>query len=207
VTIVESQSHPGVPRFGLQELRRSWGLFLGLGVLLELLGIIGILATWLYTLASVIFIGWLLIASGVIHLIQTFRTRGWEGRSLHLLLGILQGAVGVLLLLHPLAGAASLTLMLAALFIVGGLFRIFAAISARFHSWGWQVLNGLITFVLGVIIAAGWPATSLWTIGLFVGVDLVFAGVTFIMLAMEVQRLPVTGGTPRPGTAGAAATT
>src|SRR5262249_7985955 len=116
---------------GLHSLRPHWGLLLALGIAELVLGVIGLGVAGLVTLASIIFFAWLLLLSGVMHLVRAFRTRGWEGVALHLLIGILQGAVGVLLLLRPAAGAASLTLLLAALFLVSGLFRIGFALAVR----------------------------------------------------------------------------
>jgi uncharacterized membrane protein HdeD (DUF308 family) len=190
MAILDPQSSLGALAPGVHELRRNWGLLLALGIGELLLGVIALGVVGVVTLASVLFFAWLLILSGVIHLVRAFRTRGWEGVSLHLLIGILQAAVGVLLLANPAAGAASLTLLLAALFIVSGLFRIGFAVMTRIHGWGWQVLSGLVAFLLGMLISAGWPASSLWVIGTFIGIDLIFGGWAFIMLALAARRLP-----------------
>jgi uncharacterized membrane protein HdeD (DUF308 family) len=175
---------------GVHELRRNWGLLLALGIAELLLGTIALGVVGMVTLVSVIFFGWLLIFSGVAHLVRAFRTRGWEGVSLHLLMGVVQAAVGVLLLARPAAGAASLTLLLAALFTVSGLFRIGFATMTRIHGWGWQVLSGLVALLLGLLITAGWPASSIWVIGTFIGIDLIFGGWAFIMIALAARRLP-----------------
>jgi len=190
MAVIEPRSSLGDLAPGLHGLHRNWGLLLGLGIVELLLGMIGLSVVGFVTLASVIFFAWLLVLSGVLHLVRAFRTQGWEGVSLHLLIGILQGAVGVLLLMRPGAGAASLTLLLAALFLVSGLFRIGFALAVRIHGWGWQVLAGLVTFVLGLLIAAEWPTSSFWVIGTFISIDLIFGGWSFIMVALAVRRLP-----------------
>jgi uncharacterized membrane protein HdeD (DUF308 family) len=190
MAILDPQSSVGALPPGVHELRRNWGLLLALGIAELLLGLIALGVVGVVTLASVLFFAWLLILSGVFHLIRAFRTRGWEGVTLHLLIGILQAAVGVLLLANPAAGAASLTLLLAVLFIVSGLFRIGFAVMTRIHGWGWQVLSGLVAFLLGMLISAGWPASSVWVIGTFIGIDLIFGGWAFIMLALAARRLP-----------------
>ncbi len=177
------------PRSGLHGLAPQWGLLLTLGIVELMLGVIGLGVVGLVTLASVLFFAWLLVFSGIMHLVRAFRTHGWEGVALHLLIGVLQGAVGVLLLLRPAAGAVSLTLLLASLFLVSGLFRIGFALAVRIEGWGWQVLAGLVTFVLGLLITAGWPASSIWVIGTFISIDLIFAGWSFIMIALAVRRL------------------
>src|SRR5579863_5958654 len=107
MAIVEPRSTPGGSASGLHGLRPHWGLLLALGILELLLGLIGLSLSWLVTLVSVLFFAWLLVLSGAMHLVRAFRTRGWEGVALHLLIGILQAAVGVLLVLRPAAGAVS----------------------------------------------------------------------------------------------------
>jgi uncharacterized membrane protein HdeD (DUF308 family) len=191
MAIAEPRSTPGFES-GLHRLRPHWGLLLALGVVEVVLGVIGLGVAWVVTLVSVIFFAWLLVLSGVMHLVRGFRTRGWEGVALHLLIGILQLAVGILLLLRPAAGAVSLTLLLASLFLVSGLFRIAFALSVRIDGWGWQVLAGLVTFVLGLLVA--WPASSFWVIGAFISIDLIFAGWSFIMIALAVRRLAAAAG-------------
>jgi len=197
MAIVEPRTTPGGRGPGEHELAPHWGLLLALGIVELLLGVIGLGVAGLVTLASVIFFAWLLLLSGIMHLVRAFRTHGWEGVSLHILIGILQGAVGVLLLLRPAAGAASLTLLLAALFLVSGLFRIVFALSVRIDGWGWQVLGGVVSFVLGLLISAGWPASSFWVIGTFISIDLIFGGWSFIMIALAVRSAlgPATRGT------------
>ncbi len=177
------------PRTGLHGLGPHWGLLLTLGIVELALGVIGLSVAGLVTLASVLFFAWLLVLSGLMHLVRAFRTHGWEGVSLHLLIGILQAAVGVLLLLRPAAGAESLTLLLAALFLVSGLFRIGFALAVRMPGRGWQVLAGLVTAVLGLLITAGWPASSLWVIGTFISIDLIFGGWSFVMIALAARGL------------------
>jgi uncharacterized membrane protein HdeD (DUF308 family) len=196
---VEPRTTPGGVGPGVHELAPHWGFLLGLGVIELLLGVIGLGVAGLVTLASVIFFAWLLLLSGIMHLVRAFRTRGWEGVALHILIGVLQGAVGALLLLRPVAGAASLTLLLAALFLVSGLFRFVFALAVRIDGWGWQVLAGMVTFVLGLLISAGWPASSFWVIGTFISIDLVLGGWSFIMIALAVKSAP-------PPAAGRAAT-
>ena len=79
------------------------------------------------------------------------------------------------------------TLMLAAAFVVGGVFRIVTAVSHRFHGWVWVLINGVITLVLGILIWQDWPASAIWVIGLFVGIDMVFAGMSWVMTALTVR--------------------
>src|SRR5262249_11784744 len=98
--------------------------------------------------------------------------------------------LGFLLVQRPDAAAAGFTLVLAACFMVGGLFRIVSALVDRFPGWGWVLLNGVVTLLLGALIWRGWPEDSLQFIGLFVGIDMVFAGWSWIMMALAVHSMP-----------------
>ena len=134
----------------LDQVRHSWGWFVALGVALVVLGIVCITGEVATTLISVIVLGWLLLLSGVMALVHAFRTRTWTGFFLYLLSAVLRVFVGYTLVRYPLIGALSLTLILAALFIVGGVFRAIGAASLRFPRWGWTAASGLIAVLLGL---------------------------------------------------------
>lgn len=178
----------------LQELHRHWGWWLALGLILICLGTLALGWSVLVTLVSVIFFGWILLIAGVMEAIQAFRQRRWSGFFLHLLNGILAVVVGLLLLINPGAGALVLTLLLAMFFIVAGIFRIVAALHLRFPTWGWHLVSGCVTLILGILIWAQWPVSGLWVIGLFVGIDLIFSGWSRIMLALAARNLPPAAG-------------
>lgn len=177
------------------ELRRRWGWFLALGIAMAVVGLLALGASVFVTLASMFFLGWLLAIGGALHIVHSFGTGSWSGLFMHLLVGILYVVVGLLTIVHPVAGALSLTLLLAALFMVGGLFRIVTAAAIRLPHWGWMLLNGIITFILGLVIWAQWPISGLWAIGLFIGIDLLLSGWSFIMLALKARTM---AGSPEP---------
>src|SRR5262249_8079248 len=116
--------------------------------------------------------------------------RNWQGFVLHLLAGVLYLIVGGLMVEHPLGAAAGITLMLAAIFIVGGVLRIVISVTQRFTGWLWVLANGIITLLLGVPIWRQWPESSLWVIGLFVGIDLILAGWSWVMVGLAVKGPP-----------------
>lgn len=171
----------------LPALRERWGWFLGLGLLFILLGFLAIGSSVYVTVASMIFLGSLLLIGGVVQTVYTFSIREWSGFFLSLLSGILYSVVGFLMVTHPTSSAISLTLLLAAFYIVGGIFRIIAAASTRFEHWGWILLSGLIKLALGIIIWLGWPDTGLWVIGLFIGIDLIFYGWFWVILSLAAR--------------------
>jgi uncharacterized membrane protein HdeD (DUF308 family) len=175
---------------GMEEVRTSWGWFLALGILLMLLGAVCIIGDVAATFTTVLFFGWLLLISGIVALIQAFGTRNWSGFFLHLLSALFRGFTGYLLVRYPLAGAASLTLILASFFIIGGLFRAIGSGMLKFPRWGWAVFSGIVSLGLGIMLLAQMPASSVWFIGFAVGVDLIFDGTSLIGLATAVHNLP-----------------
>jgi uncharacterized membrane protein HdeD (DUF308 family) len=181
----------------LQHLRKSWGLFLGLGIAEIVLGMAAItssLISIVVTMTVVVVFGAFILVGGVVHLLNAFAARGWRGFFPHLLAGILYTVVGVLVIEHPAGAAAGLTLMIAAGFLIGGLVRIIVAVLDRFSGWGWVLANGLIGLLLGLSIWKHWPTDSEWIIGVFVGIDLIFAGWSWVMLALTARRLPAPPG-------------
>ena len=174
----------------IQGLQRNWGWLLALGIISIILGILALGSSAFFTIASMIFFGWILLIMGILELVYSFWQRHWGGFFLHLLNGILAGVVGVILIGNPAASALFLTLMLAMFFMAAGLFRIITSLAMRFPSWGWRLFNGSITLLLGILLWAQWPLSGLWAIGMFIGVDLIFSGWASVMLALAARSLP-----------------
>jgi uncharacterized membrane protein HdeD (DUF308 family) len=172
-------------------LRRNWGWFVALGVALFVVGLLAISYPVAATVTTVAVFGYLLLIGGMIEIASVVWARGWGGFFLHLLGGLLSLFVGVVLIDRPLIGAEVYTLLMAVFFVASGLFRVFAAAGQRFSGWGWTVLSGAITFLLGVMIWRQMPDSALWVIGLFVGIDLVFNGWSWVMLGLAVRSIPV----------------
>ena len=170
-------------------LRPKWGWFFALGIGLLVLGVVALGLPWVTTLTSVLFYGWLLVFGGVFEIVSAFRTTGWRGILLQLLGGILSVVVGALIVAHPDAGALGLTLVLATLFLVGGLFRTGAAIVLRFPSWGWSAVSGIVTAFLGVYVWVAWPVSALWVIGTLVAIELLSRGWAWVMFAFAVRHV------------------
>lgn len=176
---------------GPDEVRRNWGWFFALGTLLILLGVFAIGFSVLTTIASVLLFGWLLVVSGVLQTVHAFwRERNWQGFFLDLFAGILSFVVGFMIVANPLAGAETLTLVIAIFLLIGGIERIIASLTGHFHNRGWMLLNGIVDLALGVMIWRAWPVSGLWVIGLFVGIDMLFAGWSAVMLAMTAKMTP-----------------
>lgn len=172
------------------EIRGSWGWFLALGVLSIVLGAICVIADVSATFATVLVFGWVLIVSAIFGLVHAFRTHTWQGFLLSLLSALFRGVAGYLLIRYPLAGAVSLTLLLASFLIVAGLFRAIGSGMLQFPRWGWSVFSGLVSLALGIMLLAQMPVSSVWFIGFAIGVDLICDGASLIGFATAVRKLP-----------------
>jgi len=168
-------------------LRAAWWMFLIMGIVSIVVGFLAISSAFVATMASVVVFGILLIIEGITGIIHAIMVRTWKGFAINLLVAALYLLGGFFMLEEPVRAAAVLTLVLAAAFIVGGMMRIIIAIAVQFHGWPWVLLNGVIDLILGVMIWSGWPGTSLWVLGLFVGIDLLVHGWSSLILALAVR--------------------
>jgi uncharacterized membrane protein HdeD (DUF308 family) len=174
----------------LQALRGAWLCFLSLGIALIVLGVLALSFPAVATEAVVLFTGILLICGAGVEMASAFWSRRWSGLFLHLLCGLLYLFAGVIFLDRPGEGAEFYTLMLAIFFVAGGVIRIVLALERRFSGWGWTVVSGIIALVLGIMIWRRLPGVAFWVIGTFVGIDLLFNGWSWIMLALAVRTIP-----------------
>ena len=175
---------------GIEEVRKSWAWFLVGGILLIVLGAICIVKSQTATTFSILALGWVLAISAVVWLVGALQTWTWGGFFVYLLNAIIRGVTGYLLIRHPDAGAAGITMVLAALFIVGGLFRAIVAGKIQFPRWGWTVFAGLVSVALGVYLLATWASTSTFFLGLAIGIDLVVDGASLVGFAGAIHSLP-----------------
>lgn len=177
----------------IEEVRRSWGWYLALGIFFMVIGAICIASDVMArftTFAAVLFFGFMLLFSGVMALIHAFGTRSWSGFFLSLLSALLRGFTGYLLIRYPGFGAATLTLVLASFFVVGGLFRAGTASMMQFPRWGWSVFSGIISLLLGILLLVRLPTASVWFIGFAIGVDLILDGAALVGFATAVHGRP-----------------
>lgn len=174
------------------DIRVHWKRWLGAGVLIALLGLICIIAATAATLASTVFLGALLMISGIAQLATMARASGWRHRGFYVVLGLLEVVVGGLLVLFPMPSAAALTLLLAALIGAAGVMRLVQAAAADVPGRGWLLLAGAAGILLALIVFAQWPFSGLWFIGLAVGVSLLFNGASLAAMAWHLgNRHPV----------------
>ena len=192
-----------VLRHELEAIRGNWGWILALGIILIVVGTVAIAMPLAASLASAIAFGVLFLVGGITQLVGSFWTRDWSGFLLYLLMGLLYVVLGVMFLRHPGEAMVAVTLLLACGFMIGGLFRIIGSLMYRFPHWGWVFLGGVISLLLGIYIYSLWPLDSFFILGLFVGIDMIFTGWTWVALALAVKNLGRAPGadTPAPSPA------
>lgn len=169
-------------------VRKNWGWFFALGVLLLLFGVSIIGSAFAATIFSVVFFGILLVGAGIVQIVQSILARKWSGLFLTLLLGLLYLVIGVFCISRPAETAVNITFLIAALCFIAGLFKMLASLILRFESWGWVFFNGVVTFILGALIYSQWPVSGLWIIGTFIGVDMILAGWSWILLSLAARK-------------------
>jgi uncharacterized membrane protein HdeD (DUF308 family) len=183
----------------LDDLRRRmagaihahWKLFLVEGIVMMVLGLLAIAEPEIASLAITIFIGWLFLIGGIFRTVSLLQHRDIPGFGWAIATALLAVILGIVLLIRPLAGVLSLTIALIAFFILEGITAILLAIEHRRHlpSWGWILFSGIIDLVLAFLIWDGWPSSADWVIGLLVGINMVFVGLSLIMTALAARTM------------------
>jgi uncharacterized membrane protein HdeD (DUF308 family) len=170
-------------------LRAKWGWIVALGVVYLIAGFIALGSVAMATVVSVLVVGIMMIVSGVAEVISAFQIKSWGKFLLWALLGVLYIVAGFVTFQNPLLAAVLLTLILGASLVVSGITRIFLAFSMKREApWIWVVLSGVITLLLGVLVLLRWPVSSVYILGLFLGIDLIMAGAGWIGLGFGLRR-------------------
>ncbi len=170
--------------------KKSVGWSIGLSILMIVAGLLAIVVPLAGGIAVNLVVAWLLIFSGVAHLVFAFHTRGAGGVVWELLLGILYIFIGGYLLLHPLAGLVSLTLALAFYLFAEGILELVLSWRLRvMPGSGWLIFDGIVTLILAVLIWRTWPSSSEWAIGTLVGISMLFSGISRLMLSLAARRV------------------
>lgn len=173
-----------------RHLKSSWCWFFSLGILMVAGGILALVFPMMTSVVAMLGLGITLMVAGVATIVASFWAGKWSGMLLQLLVGIVYVVVGLQITDKPVVAGAVTAIVLAGFFIVVGAFRAVAALVVRFPHWGWALLNGVITFLCGVVIYRHFPEAGLWVVGLLVGLELLFNGLTWIMLSLSIRRIP-----------------
>ena len=170
------------------ELKKHWAWMLSLGIVMVILGVIGLGMTVLFNEIVVMYFGFLLLFGSGVQLMQAFRAEAWKGRVWHVLIALVYIVGGIIAVTEPVIAGMTLALLIAWTLIVIGVLRLFMALQMRgANGWLWTLLGGVLSVVLGVMIINEWPQSGLWVIGLFVAIEILFAGWSQIMIALAAR--------------------
>jgi uncharacterized membrane protein HdeD (DUF308 family) len=170
-------------------IRRSFGFLAVLGAILVIAGVVGLIYVGIATLTSVLLFGWLLLIGGVVGLVHAVQSRGSNFFWLGLVVAALNIAAGVVIIRRPEAGAAALTMFAALLFLTGGFFRLFGGVIVRGAQMVWTIVQGAVGILLAVLVLADWPHSSLYVIGTFFSLTLLFDGLGLIAAGLGGRRI------------------
>jgi len=171
-------------------IHRHWGLFLFEGIVLIVLGTLAVLVPAVASVAATVVFGWILLISGLVGLVATFRAQGSPGFVWSLISALLGIAAGVILLSMPVQGALTLTAVLIAFLLVEGLATVLFALEHRKGSsgrWSWVLTSGIVDLVLGLMLLAGLPGTAAWALGLLIGINMIFGGWSLVWMALHAR--------------------
>lgn len=174
-----------------EPLRAKSGWIVALGVVYLIAGVVALSSVALATVVSVFLVGVMMVVAGVAEVINAFQVKSWSKFVLWLLLGALYVVAGIMTFENPLFAAKLLTLLIGASLIVSGLVKMVLAFNMKAgSSWGIVVLAGVITLLVGLVIVAQWPFNSLYILGIFLAVDLIFTGVGWISIGLGLKPRP-----------------
>jgi len=176
------------PSPGLQPLRAKWRWIVALGVIYVTVGVIALGSVATATAASVLVVGIMMVVAGFSEVFNAFQVRTWGKFALWLLLGALYIFAGVITFQNPVLAAVLLTFMLGVALVISGVMRLIIAFGMKESTpWAWVALSGAITIILGLVILARWPVSSVYVLGLLLGLDLVIAGASWIGIGLDLR--------------------
>jgi len=179
----------GIRRRMAATIHAHWKLVLAQGILLMVFGLLAVAMPNIATLAVEIFVGWLFFIAGIFRAVSVWHARQMPGFGWSMLSALLAVLLGLILIARPLAGVLTLTMVLIAFFVLEGITAIVVAVQHREHlrSWGWVLFSGIVDLLLAYLIWAGWPNSTDWAIGLLVGINMVFLGLSLLMTALAAR--------------------
>ncbi|WP_445397519.1 HdeD family acid-resistance protein [Streptomyces sp. LE64] len=177
------------PRTEAKKLRRGFTGLVVLGLLLVVAGVVGLVYVGVATLTSMLLFGWLLLIGGVVGLVHAVQARHESYFWPAVLIAALYLAAGIVILRRPDVAAATLTMFAALLFLAGGLFRLVGALVARGPQLGWALVQGALGVLLGVLVLAEWPSSSVYVIGCFFSLALLFDGLGLIATGLGGRQI------------------
>lgn len=170
-------------------LGRNFGGLMVLGVILVIAGVVGLIHVGVATLTTMLLFGWLLLIGGVVGLVHAVLSRGTNFFWLAVIVAALNIAAGAVVIRQPEGTAAALTMFAALLFLTGGVFRLVGGVVVRGPQFGWTLVQGAFGILLGVLVLGDWPHSSLYVIGTFFSLALLFDGLGLFAMGIGGRRI------------------
>jgi uncharacterized membrane protein HdeD (DUF308 family) len=187
---VEQQGGTMAEASWMDEAKKNAALLIFLGVSTVILGVVAIASPLITGVAVTVFVGFLLLASGVAQIVHALKSRQWGTGFWGTVIGMLGVAAGLLMIFRPIVGLVTMTMLLAIYFLVDGISEIIAAVKIKpDRGWGWVLFNGVIAVLLGLMIWRQWPISGAWAIGLLVGIHILMTGWSMIILGGGARRV------------------
>jgi len=174
----------------MEEAKKNSGFLIFLGVVTVIFGVVAIGSPLITGVAVSVFVGFLLLASGVTRIVHALKSKQWGTGFWGTIIGLLGVAAGLLMIFRPMVGLVTMALLLAFYFLVDGVCEIIAAFKIKpDRGWGWVLFNGVIAVLLGLMIWRQWPVSGAWAIGLLVGIHILMTGWSMIILGTGARRV------------------
>jgi uncharacterized membrane protein HdeD (DUF308 family) len=174
----------------MEEAKKNSGLLIFLGIMTVIFGVIAIGSPLITGVAVAVFVGFLLLASGVARIVHALKSKQWGTGFWGTAIGVLGVAAGLMMIFRPLVGLVTMTMLIAIYFLIDGISEIIAAFKIKpDQGWGWVLFNGIIAVLLGFMIWRQWPVSGAWAIGLLVGIHILMTGWSMIILGTGARRV------------------
>ena len=158
------------------------------GILLIIAGILAILQPAIAALAAELLLAWLFVFAGVVQIVYAIHERGKDGFGLKILSAILTLLLGIFMLLRPIAGIASIALLIGAFVFMSGVSSVMLAFKVKPKpGWGWVLFDGILSIAIALLIATGWPQSSIGFVGILVGIVMIYGGLWRIVLGRSLR--------------------
>lgn len=176
------------PQLIQAKLAQNKNSFIALGIIFLVLGIVALYFQFAATIFVTYLIGALLIIAGVVQGIYSFQIKGFGYSALLAVLAVVYVVAGFFTFRYPISATREITLIIGFMLLISGVIQFVQGLSNQsFPRWGWVVFSGIISFILGLMIYFNWPADSVYMLGLFLGIDLIFQGWNLIFLSLAVK--------------------
>ncbi|TWF58853.1 HdeD family acid-resistance protein [Neorhizobium alkalisoli] len=173
----------------LKTARANWGWYVALGIALIIVGLLASINLFATTIASVIYIAAMMLVGAAFQIAHAFVARNWRRRTFDIISGLFYGAASAVLIFDPILSAVDIALVIGALLVAAGIFRIAMAIRDRSKTgWGWVLASGIATIVVGLLILLTWPSVGLGLLGAMLTIDLLFQGFGFLAFGLALRR-------------------